>query len=399
MTMHLTRRSALLGLTSAVALTGPAGRASLALAHAATESRFVVVILRGAMDGLSVVPPYGDPALAGLRAELLPAQPGQPDGMHDLGGFYGLHPALRNLSEMYRADELLIIHAVAGPYRSRSHFEAQDYLESGADHRLTSGWLNRVVASMPPASGGPAGLALSVGVTVPLLLRGPAKVGSWAPHGPSAPEPDLYARIAQLNQADPVLGSAYAQGMKARAFASDVMAGENPEKGGYVFPSLAGAAGKLMAAEDGPRIAAMELNGWDTHVAQMARLEVPLRQLDAGLAALKATLREAWNKTAVLIVTEFGRTARVNGDKGTDHGTATVAFVLGGAVAGGKVRATWPGLGEGKLFENRDLAPSTDVRDVSKGLLEGHLGLSARALAQVFPGSEGLAGMSGLLRA
>jgi uncharacterized protein (DUF1501 family) len=396
--MHLTRRSALLGLTSAVALTGAAGRASLALANAPTESRFVVVILRGAMDGLSVVPPYGDPALAGLRAELLSGQPGQPDGMHDLGGFYGLHPALRNLSEMYRAGELLIIHAVAGPYRSRSHFEAQDYLESGADHRLTSGWLNRVVASMPSVSGGPAGLALSVGVTVPLLLRGPAKVGSWAPHGPAAPEPDLYARIAQLNQADPVLGSAYAQGMKARAFASDVMAGENLETG-YAFPSLAGAAGKLMAAADGPRIAAMELNGWDTHVAQVARLGVPLRQLDAGLAALKTTMGEAWKETAVLIVTEFGRTARMNGNKGTDHGTATVAFLLGGAVAGGKVRATWPGLGEGQLFENRDLAPSTDVRDVAKGLLAGHLRLSAWALAQVFPGSEGVAGMSGLLRA
>ncbi len=396
--MHLTRRSALLGLTSAVALTGPAGRASLALANAPTESRFIVVILRGAMDGLSVVPPYGDPALAELRAELVPAQPGGPDGMHDLGGFYGLHPALRNLSEFYRAGELLIIHAVAGPYRSRSHFEAQDYLESGAGHRLTSGWLNRVVASMPPASDGPAGLALSVGVTVPLLLRGPAKVGSWAPHGPSPPEPDLYARIAQLNQADPVLGSAYAQGMKARAFASNVMAGENLPNGGYAFPSLAGSAGKLMAVADGPRVAAMELNGWDTHVAQMARLETPLRQLDAGLTALKTTLGEAWNKTAVLIVTEFGRTARVNGDKGTDHGTATVAFVLGGAVAGGNVRATWPGLGEGKLFENRDLAPSTDVRDVAKGLLAGHLGLSATTLAQVFPGSENVAGMSGLLR-
>lgn len=397
--MHLmTRRSALLGLTSAVALAGPAGRASLALANAPTEKRFVVVILRGAMDGLSVVPPYGDPALAGLRAELLSAQPSQPDGMYDLGGFYGLHPALRNLSEMYRAGELLIIHAVAGPYRSRSHFEAQDYLESGADHRLTSGWLNRVVASMPSASGGPAGLAFAVGVTVPLLLRGRANVGSWAPHGPSVPEPDLYARIAQLNQADPVLGSAYTEGMKARAFASDVMAGESPEKG-YAFPSLAGAAGKLMAAADGPRIAAMELNGWDTHVAQMARLEVPLRQLDAGLTALKTTLGEAWKKTAVLIMTEFGRTARVNGDKGTDHGTATVAFVLGGAVAGGKVRATWPGLGEGKLFENRDLAPSTDVRDVAKGLLAGHLGLSTPALVRVFPGSDGLAGMTGLLRA
>ena len=143
----------------------------------------------------------------------------------------------------------------------------------------------------------------------------------------------------------------------------------------------------------------MELNGWDTHVAQMARLEPPLRGLDAGLGALKTALGPAWRRTAVLVVTEFGRTARVNGDKGTDHGTATVAFVLGGAVAGGRVRADWPGLGPGKLFENRDLAPTIDVRAVAKGLLAGHLGLSGDALARVFPDSGVATPMGGLLRA
>jgi uncharacterized protein (DUF1501 family) len=413
--MQLTRRSALLGLGSAVSLSGVAGRASLALAAAPTEQRFVVVILRGAMDGLAVVVPYGDPALRELRGALVPPLPGQPNGLRDLGGFYGLHPALANLHAMYQAAELLAVHAAAGPYRSRSHFEAQDYLESGADHRLTSGWLNRAVAALPPAPASPpgptspgptspVGRALAVGVSVPLLLRGAATVASWAPHGFATPAPDLYARIAELNRDDRLTGPAISEGLRARGFATEVMtkdgaAGEAGGRDRYAFPALAEAAGRLLAAADGPRIAAMELNGWDTHVAQMARLEPPLRGLDAGLGALKTALGPAWRRTAVLVVTEFGRTARVNGDKGTDHGTATVAFVLGGAVAGGRVRADWPGLGPGKLFENRDLAPTIDVRAVAKGLLAGHLGLSGDALARVFPDSGVATPMGGLLRA
>jgi uncharacterized protein (DUF1501 family) len=400
MSMFLTRRAALLGLTSAVSLTGVAGRASLALAAAPTDKRFVVVILRGAMDGLTVVPPYGDPALRDLRSELIPALPGQPNGLHDLGGFYGLHPALTNMYAMYQANELLVIHAAAGPYRSRSHFEAQDYLESGADHRLTSGWLNRVVGTLPADRQSPTGLAMAVGVTVPLILRGPTLVGNWAPHGFASPEPDLYARIAALNHGDALTGPAIADGLHARAFAGGVMADGDPaEKEHYAFPALAAAAGRMLAAPDGPRIAAMETNGWDTHVAQMARLDAPLKQLDSGLAALKTAMGPAWRQTAVLVMTEFGRTARVNGDKGTDHGTATVAFALGGAVSGGKVRATWPGLGGGRLFENRDLAPTVDVREVAMGLLTGHLGVARTAIAQVFPGSTADAPMSGLLRA
>lgn len=396
--MRLTRRAALLGLTSAVSLSGVAGRASLALAAAPTDKRFVVVILRGAMDGLTVVAPYGDPALRDLRAALIPALPGQPNGMHDLGGFYGLHPALSAMYAMFQANELLIVHAAAGPYRSRSHFEAQDYLESGADHRLTSGWLNRAVAALPPDRRAPTGLALAMGVTVPLLLRGSATVGNWAPHGFASPEPELYARIAQLNRDDRLIGPAIAEGLRARAFAAGVMQGAPEAKDRYAFPALAEAAGKLLGASDGPRIAAMEINGWDTHVAQMARLEQPLRQLDSGMGALKTALGPAWRQTAVLVMTEFGRTAHVNGNNGTDHGTATVAFALGGAVAGGQVRANWPGLGPGKLFENRDLAPTADIRDVAMGLLSGHLGLSAPALAQVFPGSKVDMPMRGLLR-
>ena len=387
--LNLTRRTALLGLGSAFTL----GRASLALADAPTEKRFVAVILRGALDGLSAVVPYGDPALAGLRGEIVPPAPNQDGGMLDLGGFYGLHPSLTNLHAMYLAGELLPMHAVAGPYRVRSHFEAQDYLESGADHRMTSGWLNRALTSLPqPASAKARGDALAIGVSVPLLLRGPALVGSWAPHGFASPEAGLYARVAALSQDDQVLGPAIAEGLRERGFSASVMGAEDQQaKDRYAFPALAKAAGELLRAVDGPRIAALEIGGWDTHVAQAPRLAGVLRQLDAGLAALKTGLGAEWRQTAVLVMTEFGRTVRVNGTKGTDHGTGTVAFVLGGAVAGGRIVADWPGLGAGKLLEDRDLQPTKD-------LLAQHLGLDAPALAKVFPGSETAQPVGGLVR-
>jgi uncharacterized protein (DUF1501 family) len=392
MTMRTTRRSVLLGLATTLTL----GRTRLALAAAPTERRFVVVILRGALDGLSAVVPYGDQALGGLRGEIVPLAPGQDGGMLDLGGFYGLHPALGGLHAMYQSGEALIVHAVAGPYRVRSHFEAQDYLESGADYRMTSGWLNRAVQALPaPPSHGDA---LAVGVSVPLLLRGPAAVASWAPHGTAALDADLYARVAALNQNDPLLGPAIAEGLGERGFSASVMSGDEPAENRYAFPALAKAAGEMLAAEDGPRVAALEIGGWDTHTAQVLRLAGVLRQLDAGLSALKTGLGTAWAQTAVLAMTEFGRTVRVNGTRGTDHGTGTVAFVVGGAVAGGRVVADWPGLGAGKLLEDRDLQPTRDLRAVAKGLLAPHLGLGDAALAVVFPDSTGVQAMNGLIR-
>jgi uncharacterized protein (DUF1501 family) len=394
--MNLTRRTALLGLPTIITF----GRTTLALASAPTARRLVVVILRGALDGMAAVVPYGDPDLPVLRGEIIPLAPGQPTGMLDLGGFYGLHPALTNLHAMYQANELLPVHAVAGAYRVRSHFEAQDCLESGTDHRMTSGWLNRVVAALPaPATTQPEADALAIGVSVPLLLRGPARVANWAPHGFAQPAPDLYATIAALNRNDPITGPAITEGLQARGFSTSVMGSDQGPKDKYAFPALAQSAGQMLRAPDGPRLAALELGGWDTHTAQANRLAAPLTQLDTGLLALKTALGpEAWVKTAVLVMTEFGRTARINGTKGTDHGTGTVAFVLGGAVAGGHVKANWPGLSPGQLFENRDLAPTTDLRAVAKGILSAHLGLDQGALAAVFPGSQDVAPLAGLIR-
>jgi len=376
--MKFSRRSTLLGLTAVAA-----GPMSLALAAAPGDKRFVVVILRGAMDGMAAVVPHGDPGFAALRGA-------PPEGLLDLGGFYGLHPALAGLHELYKSGELLPVHAVAGPYRVRSHFEAQDFLESGADHRMTSGWLNRTVAAI-------GGQALAVGVSVPLLLRGPSQVANWAPHGMAEPAPDLYSAIAALNQGDRVIGPAIAAGLKERGFSARALMGQTEETNRNAFPALATSAGAMLAAPDGPRIAAMELGGWDTHTAQATRLTGPLKQLDAGMVALKTALGPAWKQTAVLVMTEFGRTARLNGTGGTDHGTAGVAFVLGGAVKGGRVLADWPGIGAGKLFEDRDLAPTTDLRAVAKGLLTAHLGLGAGALEQVFPGSARISAAEGLV--
>ena len=387
----LSRRSALLGLSAAWTL----GRTSLALADAPGQKRLVIVLLRGALDGMAAVVPYGDPDLQRLRPGLVPPGPGQEGGLHDLGGFYGLHPALAGVYGMFKDGDALPVHAVAGSYRSRSHFDAQDYLESGANERLSSGWLNRAVSAIPGHRGNEA---LAVGVTVPLLLRGPAAVGSYAPSTAGALPPDLYARIAALSDHDPVLGPAVAEGLRDRGFTKDALAGQDPARPGDVA-SVAAAAGRLLAAADGPRVAAMELGGWDTHAGQAQRLVGPLRQLDAGLVALKGALGGAWKDTAVLVMTEFGRTARVNGTRGTDHGTGTVAFVLGGAVNGGRVAGTWPGLADAQLFENRDLAPTTDLRAVAMGLLTRHMGVPAGAMATVFPGSGGVLGEAGLLRA
>lgn len=393
--MMLQRRSFLLGLGGAMAL----GGSRLALADGPPgDKRLVVVILRGAMDGLSAVPAYGDPDFAGLRGALALPEPGQEGGLLDLGGRFGMHPALAKLHSLYAADQAMVLHAVAGPWRSRSHFEAQDLLESGATHRLPDGWLNRALASMPGEASGTARRGLAAGLDVPLLLRGPARVGSFAAQARVRPDAEALAVLARWHAADPQLGPAFAEGLRARGFSAEVLAGEEPPpRGANGFVTLAGSAGRLLADARGPRVAAMELGGWDTHAAQAARLGNLLRVLDDGLDALRAGLGAAWAHSAILVMTEFGRTARINGTNGTDHGTAGAAFLLGGAVRGGRVLTDWPGLSPNRLFENRDLAPTMDLRRVTKGLLAGHLGLGAAALDRAFPDSAEAAPLSGLV--
>ncbi|MFN6954524.1 MAG: DUF1501 domain-containing protein [Acetobacteraceae bacterium] len=393
----LGRRGLLLGLT-ALAASGGARAAFAQGAGPQAEKRLVVVILRGAMDGLHVVAPYADPGLAALRPGLALPEPGREGGLLDLGGFFGLHPLLPTLHRLYAANEALVVHAVAGPYRTRSHFDGQDLLEGGGEQRLTSGWLNRALSAMPSDRGRASRRGIALGLDLPLVIRGPQAVGMWAPPRPARPEPDLYARMAELLHADPVIAPHLREGMRGRGFAGEALAQGAPMEAAGGFPRLAAAAGRLLAAANGPRIAAMEIGGWDTHVAQEQRIGPVLTQLDRGIAALRAGLGEHWRHTAVLCITEFGRTARVNGNLGTDHGTGGAAFLLGGAVRGGRVLADWPGLHPDRLFENRDLRPTRDLRAIAKGLLRDHLRLPPAAIAAAFPGSEAVAPEGGLLR-
>jgi uncharacterized protein (DUF1501 family) len=392
------RRGLLLGLT-ALAATANARLAFAATPAIATpgDARLVVVILRGAMDGMAALAPYGDARYRDLRGSIALAEPGQEGGLLDCGGFFGLNPVLANFHGFYKEGSLLPVHAVAGPYRNRSHFEAQDMLESGAPQRLTSGWLNRALAAMPPAPPDQPETGLSVGLDLPLLMRGPRAVGMWAPPRPVRPPPDLYARMNDVLHADPMLGPAVEEGLRGRGYASNVLMGEPPPRGGFV--SLAASAGKLLAAPHGPRVAAMEIGGWDTHADQSRRLNPVLQQLDEGMAAMRGQLGDVWGRTAILVMTEFGRTARANGNNGTDHGTGGAAFLLGGAVQGGRILADWPGLADDQLFEKRDLQPTRDLRGIAMGLLRDHLKLPDTALAAAFPGAEGVGVERGLVRA
>ena len=392
----LGRRALLLGLGASIALPG----VRLAFAQAPGPARLVVVLLRGGLDGLYAVQPYADPNFAELRGPLVLPEPGREDGLLDLGGRFGLHPRLSGIHTMFRENEALILHAVAGPWRTRSHFDAQDLLESGAEQRLASGWLNRALTAMPPpAAGRAAGLA--VGTTTPLLLRGRARVDNYMPRGVAEVPPDLIARILDLNARDQTLGPSLRDGVRARGYVLETLgeaARQRPAPGGQ-FAVLARAAGQLMAAPEGPSVAAFELGGWDTHAQQAARLNAPLAQMDEGLVALKQALGDVWRRTAVLVVTEFGRTARVNGTMGTDHGTGGAAFILGGAVQGGRILGDWPGLASANLFQNRDLFPTTDMRSLAKGLLRDHLRLPRAAVEAAFPNSVEAAPLGGITRA
>lgn len=390
--MLMPRRTALLGLAASWTL----GHASLGVAATSggmEDPRFVVILLRGALDGLSAVTPYGDATLRTHRRDLILPEPGQAGGLLDLGGFYGLHPALATLHELYQNGHLLPVHAVAGHYRSRSHFEAQDYMESGADNRLNSGWLNRAVTILQDKTDRPDGYGLAMGLTVPLLLRGPAKVGSYAPAGHQHPDTSLYSQILALNATDPLTGPTLRNALQARGFTDATIADASAPASGAphkpdAFTQLSSAAGRMLATPHGPRIAALEVGGWDTHTAQNRRLETTLAQFDRGIDALRQNLGESWKHTVILAMTEFGRTVRMNGTGGTDHGTGTVAFLAGGAVAGGKVGGVWPGLLPDQLFENRDLAPTTDLRALAAGVLCDHLHLPLQAVATVFPGAR-----------
>ena len=385
---------------------------SVAFAHADTHSsRFVLVILRGALDGLASVPPLADPDYAERRRELALHPAGEAGGALPLNGFFALHPSLGFLHECYGARELVVLHALASPYRERSHFDGQDVLENGTPrpHALQTGWLNRALAAAPVRGAREAGVA--VGQNVPLVMRGPASVTSWSPSKLVALDEETLARVTDLYAGDALLASRLAD-----ALAADAIASGEAEEAAMTMPQEAApgakrksrytdvvrAAAAFLRPDEGPKVAVFDTSGWDTHANEggaQGQLAGRLAELDAGLSMLRQELGPVWQDTAVLLLTEFGRTAAINGTHGTDHGTATAAFLLGGAVAGGRVIVDWPGLSRRALYQGRDLAPTLDVRSVLKGILAEHLTVPSRALElEVFPDSAAARALRGLTR-
>ncbi len=381
------------------------------LAHAeGRDPRFLAIILRGALDGLATVAPIGDPDWVALRGDNALTLDGKAPALK-LNDFFALNPAMPNLQRMFQANEAIIVHACATPYRERSHFDGQDLLESGLPKPgpSDSGWLNRALAGLAP--GGrvdPKGSRVfAVGPVTPLVVRGPAPVLSWSPQQIMPASDDTVARLLDLyRHRDIKLASVLDDNSKMSAIEhagnmAPKPGGPGPAQVRAYFSGAAGTAAKFLAQPDGPRVGALALDGWDTHVNEgiaSGRLSQLLGSLDDALAAVKTNMGPAWQETVVVLATEFGRTAHINGTDGTDHGTATVALLVGGALKGGRVIADWPGLKSANLYENRDLKPTTDLRAVIKGVLKDHLRADDRVLAQnVFPGSDGVNPMAGLV--
>jgi uncharacterized protein (DUF1501 family) len=366
----------------------------------ATDKRLLVIILRGGMDGLSAVPPIGDPSYASVRARLALARSGEA-AVLPLDDTFALHPNLSKMHALYRAGELLPVHACATAYRERSHFDAQNVLETGAAAPFArpQGWLNAALGALPRTRP-EMGMALSA--QAPLILRGPAPVATWSPSGLPDVETDTLARLLALDDArDPALANALESAMSANLVAMDSGAEDMNARGGRNLTPMAQVAARFLKDSNGPIAAVMETTGWDTHANQglaQGPLARNLTQLDNGLDAFKTEMGAEWRNTVVMVATEFGRTAAPNGAGGTDHGTAAAAFLAGGAVRGGRVLADWPGLGQAALHEGRDLRPTTDLRAVFKGVLADHLRISTAALDRAFPESGGVRATPDLLR-
>jgi uncharacterized protein (DUF1501 family) len=390
------------------------------------RKRLVVIICRGGLDGLSLSPPVGDKDYVALRGPIAIGSFDQGDGALRLDDTFGLHPSLAAVHTLAMRGEARIAPAVATPDRERSHFEAQDVLESGGTvvYGTSSGWLNRALESM-----GPAGRvkAISIGPTAPLILRGRIEAASWSPGGGAERDSRLPEILQDLYAGDPLLGPALASGLATRAMAKvatvDAAGLQSPAMGDGMAAGQANAGGSelrpllnrglpqarkmgatlagFMTQPDGERIAAVSIDNFDTHANQGAaqgQLATRLAYVDAFIDGLARGLGPAWNDTLVVMATEFGRTARINGTGGTDHGTASTALVLGGALKKGGIIGDWPTLAQARLFENRDTAPTLDMRGLFKGVLRDHLGIDRAALdTKVFPDSAAVLPAGGIV--
>ncbi len=385
----LDRRSLLAG--SLMLGAGSLALPRLAFAQVAGSRNLLFVLLRGAADGMAMLAPVGDPGLEALRGASLADY----EGATRLGSFFAVHPALAEVAAAAQSGEALFVHAAATAYRERSHFDAQNLLETGgtAPYSVKDGWLNRLAALLN--EGAPAPLrALAIAQAVPLALRGDAPVSNYAPSALPAASEDLLARVSQLYASDGELGPLWERALETKAMAQD---------DGLRNLRDAGAAGELAASlmrdAGGARIGMIELGGWDTHANQRFAFARSARGLDALLGAYKSGMGAAWADTLVVVATEFGRTARLNGTGGSDHGTASAALVMGGRVRGGRVIADWPGLADRQLFEGRDLAPTTSLESLLAGAAAEHMRLDPDlAMARLFPGRS-VKPLAGIVRA
>ncbi|MBN2972384.1 DUF1501 domain-containing protein [Roseomonas aeriglobus] len=370
--------------SAGLAMLGATFAPRIAFAAAPTTRRFVFVIQRGAADGLGTLVPYADPAYAAARGVLA-------DGpFQKLDGMFGLHPMLAQSAAMYRSGEALFAHAIASPYRDRSHFDGQNVLETGGAqaYAVKDGWLNRLLTVLPQGDT----RAIAIAATVPMALRGRVEVASYAPSVLPDATDDLLARVTHLYAGDAQLHGLWEQAMATRNLTGDIAADD-----GRNAAATGALAAKLLAPPDGARIAMIETGGWDTHSGQQARLAGQLRGLDAMIAAIKTGMGPAWKETMVLVATEFGRTVAVNGTGGTDHGTASAAMLFGGGVKGGRVLADWPGLTPANLFEGRDLKPTTSLDGFIAGAAASHFGIDpARTVAALFPKAGAVKAVEGL---
>ncbi len=378
---------------------------SIAFANAATDARLVLVILRGAADGLALAAPYGDGNYSRVRGELALPAPGNSGGLLKLDGMFGLHPSLSGVHDEYVQGRAIVVHAIASPYRERSHFDGQDILENGAKATglLRDGWLNRALAPLGGSLGNETAIAMAQ--NTPLVLRGENSVTSWAPSQLPDADDSTLRRLQSLYANDEFFATRLAQAMKSQEIAADQGDMQNMRTRGndaQQILTMTRAAAKFLTTEKGPRIAVFEAGGWDTHANQGAEngaLANRLNGLDAGISALREGLGDTWSHTVVAVVTEFGRTVHANGTRGTDHGTATAAMLIGGALDGGRVIADWPGLRKSDLYEGRDLRATADTRSLFKGLLADHMDLPTAFLERsVFPDSASAAAMRGLIK-
>lgn len=389
-----TRRS-LMGIT--LGALGAATVSPYLPAHAMRrgDRRLVVIVLRGALDGLAAVPAYGDRAYLRARGDVATPPPGREDGALDLDGMFGLHPAMAPLMPLWQNKQFAVVHATSTPYRERSHFDGQEVLENGT-HRpfqTDTGWLNRALLGQ---SGAPP--AVAIGRDIPKILRGQAAATSTDPSRTPRHHDEFLNTLQSLYASDPMLHAALTASLEAQEVLATHAQQVGLRKGGKISSEhVTRLVGSMLSSPVGPRVAVLEMSGWDTHVGQQNTLNRQLKSLADAIAAFPEAMGEAWQHTAVVVVSEFGRTVHGNGTGGTDHGTGGIALLAGGGLQGGRVIHKWPGLSEHHLLEGRDLMPTLDLRGVLKGTLRDHLGISDSHLEDtVFPNSREAQALAGL---